>query len=165
MNNHGGDGFVTFFYTSVLTSLSPTIGLIGDSLTIDGSGLDGATVAIGGVAATVTSSNDAELVAVVPAQSPLPNGELTVDVATAGGVTLPAVGAFTYAPAPRVTATSPASITRGTAPTVTITGTNFTAATASLRYHAGDVVQRRLRYDHNGNGAVQPPFGTVDTTV
>jgi IPT/TIG domain/Putative Ig domain len=166
VNNHGGDGFVTIYYPSVLTSITPSVGPVGHPVTIDGTGLAGATVTIGGVAATVTSSSDTELVVTVPDQSPLPNGPLNVDVATAGGVTLPAVGAFTYAPAPTVNAVSPALIEPGSAPTVTITGAYFTGVTA---VYFGDTAATSFTVNSDTTiTAVVPSSlssGTVDTTV
>jgi len=110
VNTHAGDGVVRLYYPSKLASVSPSSGTAGSSVTIDGSGLAGATVTIGGVAATVTSSTDTEVVATVPAPSSLPTGAQTVDVTTAGGVTLPIVGAFTYLPSPPLfTADSPSA--------------------------------------------------------
>lgn len=131
--NHPGNGFVTIFYSPLLTSISaisPAVGLIGDSMMISGRGLAGATVTIGGVAATVTSSSDTQILATVPVNRPLPTEGQTVAVTTSGGVTLPAVGAFTYAPAPSLTAVDPSSIEQGSTPIVSITGTNFSGATA-----------------------------------
>jgi hypothetical protein len=109
VNNHGGNGSVTLYYPSNLTSISPAAAAPGTSVTIDGSGLAGATVTIGGAAATVTSSTDTQVVATVPAPSPLPTGAQTVNVTTAGGVTLPAVGSFTYLSPPVFTADTPTS--------------------------------------------------------
>ncbi|SDP58912.1 Ig-like domain (group 3) [Pedococcus dokdonensis] len=96
VGGHAGNGFVTLSYPAHLVSTSPAAGLPGSSVTIDGTGLAGSTVTIGGYAATVTSSSDTQLVATVPTPATLPTGKQTVAVATAGGVTLPAVGAFTY---------------------------------------------------------------------
>ncbi|HWU22856.1 MAG TPA: Ig-like domain repeat protein, partial [Nocardioides sp.] len=134
VNNHGGNGFVTLYYPSNLTSVSPASGTSGSSVTIDGSGLTGATVTIGGYAATVTSSTDTEVVATVPAPSTLPTGAQRVDVATAGGVTLPAVGAFTYLPSPPLfTADSPpATATVGTPYSYTFTASGGPAPTFAV---------------------------------
>ncbi|RNE56760.1 LPXTG cell wall anchor domain-containing protein [Cryobacterium tepidiphilum] len=166
MNNHGGNGFVTIYYPSRLTSISPATGLTGDALTIDGSGLTGATVTIAGVAATVTSSSDTQLEVTVPSQSPLPAGAQRVDVTTAGGVTLPAVGAFTYEPAPTVAGVNPASIPQGSAPTVTITGTHFTGAT-DVYFGATPATAFTVTSDTTITATVPSnlPSGIVDTTV
>lgn len=139
VNNHGGNGFVTLYYPSNLTSVSPASGTSGSSVTIAGSGLTGAAVTIGGYAATVTSSTDTEVVATVPAPSTLPTGAQRVDVTTTGGVTLPAVGAFTYLPSPpQLTADSPsATATVGTPYSYSFTASGgpaptFTVSSGSL---------------------------------
>jgi len=164
--NHSGNGFVTIYYPSQLTSVSPAAGLPGDSLTIRGRGLAGATVTIGGVAAAVTSSSDTALAVTVPAQSLLSSGGLTVGVTTAGGVTLPAVGAFSYLPAPTVSIVAPSSIPQGSAPTVTITGTRFTGATA-VHFGAIPATSFTVTSDTSITATVPSslPAGTVNTTV
>lgn len=130
--NYGGDGFVTIFYPSKLTSISPAVGNYGDPVTIAGIGLAAATVTIGGVTATVTASSDTEIVVSVPLPTPLPAGPQRLEVSTSGGVILPIVGAFTFTASsvPKVTAISPSTIDRGSAPTVTISGADFTGASA-----------------------------------
>ncbi len=117
VSGHGGNGIVTLYYPAQLTSFSPAAGAPGSSVTIAGSGLAGASVTIGGEAATVTSSSDTKLVATVPSPATLPTGTQRVDVTTAGGVTLPVVGAFTYQSPPLLfTADSaPATATIGAA--------------------------------------------------
>ena len=116
VSGHGGPGIVTLSYPAHLTSTSPSTGLPGTSVTIDGTGLAGATVTIGGLAATVTSSSDTQVVATVPAPPTPPTWAQTVAVTTAGGVTLPAVGAFTYLrAAPVFTAAAPTTGTVGEA--------------------------------------------------
>ncbi|GAB4012555.1 beta strand repeat-containing protein [Nocardioides ultimimeridianus] len=136
VTNHGGAGVVTVYYPSNLTSVSPTSGKAGDSVTIDGTGLAGATVTIGGLAATVTSSTDTEVVATVPAPATLPTDPQTVGVTTAGGVTLPAVGAFSYLPAPLFTADSaPSTATVGMPYSYTFTasgGPTFAVSSGTL---------------------------------
>lgn len=124
-----GRGFVRIFFSSHITSIGPTTAAAGTAITIDGSGLAGATVSIGGQSATVASSTDTQLVVTVPEVSPLPTGPQTIEVSTAGGVVLPAAAAFTFVPRPTVTAISPTTLVQGSAGTVTITGTNFNAAT------------------------------------
>lgn len=126
---HGGNGIVTLYYPSKLTTISPATGLPGSSVTIDGVGLTGATVTIGGYAATVTSSTDTEVVATVPAPSTPPGGPQPVNVTTTGGVTLPAVGAFTYlTTAPVFTAaTAPATGAVGDAYSYTFTASGYPA--------------------------------------
>jgi hypothetical protein len=127
VSGHGGPGIVTLSYPAHLTSTSPAAGAPGTSVTIDGTGLTGATVTIGGFAATVTSSSDTQVVATVPAPPTPPNGAQTVDVTTAGGVTLPAVGAFTYLSAPPL-------FTAAGAPTTGTVGAPYSYAFAASGY-------------------------------
>jgi hypothetical protein len=127
VSGHGGPGIVTLSYPAHLTSIAPAAGVPGTSVTIDGTGLAGATVTIGGFAATVTSSTDTQVVATVPAPPTRPNGVQTVNVSTAGGVTLPAVGAFTYlSAAPLFTAAG--------APTTGTVGAPYSSTFAASGY-------------------------------
>ena len=161
-----GRGFVTIFYSSYLTSISPARAPIGASLTIDGSGLADASVTIGGVPAAVTSSTDSQLVVTVPAVSPLPSGAQTIEVATVGGVTLPAVASFTFIPPPTVASVSPSAVARGSGASVTITGENFSGATA---VDFGSISAASFTVDSDSSiTAVVPPSlasGTVHTVV
>ncbi len=68
-----------------ISSISPGVGKVGDSVTITGTDLDPATVTVGGSAATVTSSTGTQLVFTVPAG--LTAGEYSVVLTTAGGNT------------------------------------------------------------------------------
>jgi hypothetical protein len=77
-----------FTYTGVnvpiVTSLLPTSGGIGASVTITGSGFSGATsVTFGGVAATFTVNTDGQITATVPSTTPL--GVVDVRVTTPQG--------------------------------------------------------------------------------
>ncbi|NYG06775.1 hypothetical protein BJ986_001262 [Phycicoccus badiiscoriae] len=134
VSGHAGNGSVTLFYPSLLTSSSPAAGVPGSSVTIDGTGLTGATVTIGGYAATVTSSTDTQVVATVPGPATPPSGKQRVDVTTAGGVTLPAVGAFTYQSIPpQFTAnTPPGTATRGTAYSYTFGASGYPTPTFTV---------------------------------
>ncbi|WP_200961252.1 S-layer family protein [Phycicoccus sp. Soil802] len=126
VSGHGGHGIVTLSYPAHLTASSPAAGLPGSSVTIDGTGLAGATVTIGGYAAPVTSSSDTQVVVTVPAPPTPPNGRQNVAVTTAGGVTLPAVGAFTYLTgAPVFTAAAPTTGTVGEAYSSTFTASGY----------------------------------------
>ena len=127
VSGHGGNGVVTLYYPAHLTATSPASGLPGSSVTIDGTGLAGATVSINGYAATVTSSTDTQVVATVPMPQPPPNGPQSVNVTTAGGVTLPAVGAFTFLKVPPVltAAGAPTTGTVGQAYSYTYTATGY----------------------------------------
>lgn len=134
VGGHAGNGFVTLSYPAHLTSTSPAAGQPGSSVTIEGTGLAGSTVTIGGYAATVTSSSDTQVVATVPSPATLPAGKQTVAVATAGGVTLPAVGAFTFlAVAPVFTgAGAPGTGTFGVPYSYTYTASGLPAPTFAV---------------------------------
>ena len=112
-----------------VASISPTSGAAAGgtfAVTISGTGFTGASgVTIGGVAATFAVVNATTITATAPAHSA---GTADV-VVTKPGSTGTGAGLFTYIAAPTVTA-----ITRQVAPQgarwITITGTNFTGATA-----------------------------------
>jgi hypothetical protein len=114
--------------TGISPSSGPTTG--GTSVVISGSNFTGATaVKFGSKAATSFSVDSAtKITAVAPAGSA---GTVDVKVTTAGG-TSPASSAdrFTYRAPPTVTAVSPSSGPTGGGTAVTVTGTNFTGATA-----------------------------------
>jgi len=108
----------------VLTSFSPTSGVVGTLVTLTGTGFTGASaVSFNGTVAPYTVVTDATITATVPAGAT--SG--TVQVTTPGGTATSAV-AFTVVPAPVITTVSPTSGAVGTA--VTLTGTGFTGATA-----------------------------------
>ena len=114
-----------------VTAISPNSGTTagGTNVTITGTNFTGATgVTIGGAAATgVTVVSATSITATTPAGSA---GTASVVVTTPGGSNA-ANTLFTYqVPAPTVTAISPNSGTTAGGTTVTITGTNFTGATA-----------------------------------
>jgi hypothetical protein len=124
-----------FTYTAVtapaVTALSPTSGpeAGGTSVTITGTGFTGATaVNFGTTAATnLNVVNDTSITATSPAGT----GTVDVTVTTPAGTspTSPA-DHFSFIAAPTVTALSPTSGTQAGGTPVTITGTNFTGATA-----------------------------------
>ncbi len=123
--DQGGNGIVKITYPSVVGSVSATIGKAGDALTLSGAGLAGATATIGGVAATVMSSSDRQLVLTIPARSPLPLAAQPIVVTIAGGSALTAPSEFTYAPIPTVTAMSPSTGLVYGGKTIEITGTGL----------------------------------------
>jgi len=115
-----------------VSSISPTSGSTagGMSLTITGTALTGATgVTVGGVAATnVTVVSDTTITATTPAGSA---GTVDVRVTTAGGTSaVSANDRFTYSSPPTVSAVSPSGGLTAGGTIVTITGTNFSGATA-----------------------------------
>jgi len=107
-----------------ITSLSPASGPLGTSVTVNGTGLTGATaVAFNSVSANFTVTSDTAIQATVPA------GATTgpVSVTTPSG-TATSANNFTVVSAPTITNFSPTAGPLGTS--VTINGTNFTGATA-----------------------------------
>jgi hypothetical protein len=109
-------------------SFTPTSGATGDSVTITGTGLTGATsVSFNGTSATYAVSSDTQISATVP--SGATSGPITV---TTPGGSATSSSSFTVTttsvPAPRITSFSPSSGKVGTA--VTISGTGFNGATA-----------------------------------
>lgn len=133
-----GTGVGLFTYVAppaapTVTAINPTSGPTGGGtpVTITGTNFTGATsVAIGGVAATsVTVVSATSITATTPAHAA---GVVDVVVITPGGVGT-GVGLFTYvAPpnTPTVTAINPPRGVTSGGTAVTITGTNFTGATA-----------------------------------
>ena len=79
-----------------ISSVSPASGSVNTLVTINGTGLTGATVTIGGVAATIAASSSTSITTTVPATAPVAAGSVVV---TTGAGT--ALSAFT------VTATAP----------------------------------------------------------
>jgi hypothetical protein len=161
-----------FSYTATLpavTGLGTSSGSAagGYSVTVNGSGLSGATgVFFGGVAATSFSvSSDGSLTAVVPAGAV---GTVDVTVTAPGGSSATSSSdQFTYtaASAPTVTGVSPNTGTTAGGGTVTITGTHFTGATA---VNFGTVAAAGFTVNSDTSiTATAPPeaAGTVDVTV
>ena len=106
----------------VITSLSPTTGPIGTSVTISGSNFTGTTsVTFGGISATFTVVNDTTITTTAPSGS----GAAAVMVTTTAGISNSAT--FTYA-LPVIASLSPNTGLAGI--TVTISGSAFTGATA-----------------------------------
>jgi len=111
----------------VINTISPSSGLAGASVTINGTGFDvsaaGNTVKFNGATAVVTSATASALTATAPAGGS--TGAVTVTT-TGGTVTGPV---FTYLMAPSITAINPTSGKAGAA--VTITGVNFEAVASN----------------------------------
>jgi hypothetical protein len=150
--------------TSVNPGTGPTTG--GTIVTIGGSGFTGATaVNFGSVAATNFSvASDTSITATAPA------GTGTVDVTVAATWGTSATGSadqFTYVvPPPPPTNPAVTAVTASTGPSgslVTVSGVNFTGATAVLFGTAGAA----FVVDNDGtiSATVPPGSGTVDVTV
>jgi hypothetical protein len=107
-----------------ITSFAPNSGFIGTTVSITGTTFTGATaVKIGGVDATFTVDSDTAITVIVP--NGAASGPITV-VGLAGNAV--SVDSFTVIGAPTITRFTPSSGAAGT--TVTLTGTDFTGATA-----------------------------------
>ena len=121
-----------FTYTAAptVTAVSPTSGPTGGgtSVTVTGSNLANATaVKFGTTAGTVTADGAGS----IRVTSPAGTGTQDITVTTAGGTSATSgADQFTYVPAPTVTIVSPNVGPLGGTTGVTITGTNFTGATA-----------------------------------
>ncbi len=115
----------TVIPTPKVTSFTPPNGPIGTSVTISGSNFTGATaIKFHGVASTAFKVQSAGSI-----KTTVPKGATTgtISVTTPGG-TATSSASFIVIPAPTITSLTPASGQIGTP--VTITGTNFTGATA-----------------------------------
>ncbi len=112
----------------VATSLSPTSGPTagGTAVTITGTDLGGATaVTFDGLSAAVTANTPTSVTVSTP---PHAAGPVPVVVTTAGGTTSPLT--YTYVAAPTLAGLTPNHGPVGGGTVVTITGTNFTGASA-----------------------------------
>ncbi|WP_205746406.1 IPT/TIG domain-containing protein [Dyella amyloliquefaciens] len=128
----GPEDQFTYALPPTVTSISPNAGTSAGSttVTITGTNLSAATaVKFGGTPATGFTVNSAtSITATSPAGSA---GTVDVTVTTAGGTSaISASDRFTYVVAPTVTSISPTWGVLAGGTTVTITGTDFTAATA-----------------------------------
>jgi large repetitive protein len=124
------DGY-TYVAAPMVTAISPIGGPAsgGNLVTITGTGLAGATaVKFGATTASFTVVSAAEITATAPAGSA---GTVDITVTTPDGTSTPgARDRYTYTSAPIVSAVSPANGATSGGTAVTITGVNFTGATA-----------------------------------
>jgi len=115
----------TVLPTPSITSLNPTTGTAGSSVTITGTNFGTtqgtSTVTFNGTVGTPTSWNATTIVVPVPSGATTGNVVVTVSGVASNGVTF----TVTAAPPPTITGFSPASASAGAA--ITVTGTNFTA--------------------------------------
>jgi len=117
-------GAFTVVLPPTLTTFTPSSGPVGTSVAISGTNFTGATaVAFNGVSASFTVVSDTSIQATVPAGATTGPLSVTTPAGTATGS-----GAFTVVPPPTIASFTPASGPVGTS--VTISGTNFTGATA-----------------------------------
>ncbi|WNE95583.1 IPT/TIG domain-containing protein [Streptomyces luomodiensis] len=127
---------VFFTYTTVaapvLTSLSPTSGPTagGNTVTLTGTNLAGATqVLFGPNPATILTNTATTITATAPAGPP---SSVNVTVTTPSGTSNPLPYTYTPTPTPTLTTLNPTSGPTTGGNTVTLTGTNLTAATQVL---------------------------------
>jgi hypothetical protein len=124
---------VVFFFVSLstlavaapsITTLSPTSGASGASITITGTGFGStqgtSTVKFNGTTATATSWSATSIVATVPSGATTGNVVVTVSGVASNGKS------FTAVAAPNITTLSPTSGAVGAS--ITVTGTNFGAS-------------------------------------
>lgn len=113
-----------------ITSITPTSGPEGGgtTITIQGTNLAGASVTVGGSAASSVVTTATSLTAVTPAGSP---GAADI-VVTNGVSSVTRTGAFTYIAAPAITAVTPSSGAVAGGNTVVITGTNLSGASVTI---------------------------------
>jgi cytochrome c peroxidase len=117
------DDIIAFLEGISFSPFAPTFGPVGTGVTITGTAFTGATaVSFNGVAATFTVSPSGTITTTVPAGAT--TGPITVT--TPGSGPLKTTTRFTVTPA--ITSFAPANAPVGTG--VTITGTNFSGATA-----------------------------------
>jgi uncharacterized repeat protein (TIGR03803 family) len=112
-----------FLVTPQITSIAPTSGIVGSSVTITGVSLTQATkVTIGGKTATFTVNSDTKITAKVPVGA---KTSQKITITTPGGA---ATSAATFTVVPSITGFSPSSGPVGTL--VKITGNTFTGTTS-----------------------------------
>lgn len=132
VTNSGQSTTVTSGYTYVaaptIGSISPNAGPLagGQSVTLTGTALSGASVTIGGIAATVTSTTSTTATFTTP---PHAAGAVDVSVSTIGG-SATATNGYAYAAAPAISSVSPNSGPTGGGQSVTIAGTGFAGASS-----------------------------------
>jgi hypothetical protein len=145
-----------------LTSISPDSGSTGGNtfITLTGTNfVSGATVRIGGVAATsVAFVSATQLTARTPAGT---LGVRDVQITNPDGQSVTRIGAFTYDPpnTPRITSITPASGPVAGGTLITVSGANFTSSGMTLRI--GGVAATNVVSTNNTTLTAVTPAGTA----
>ena len=152
----------TFIPAPVITSFTPTSAATGATVTLTGTNFIGATaLSFGGTAATSFNVVSATSITAVVATGTSGN----ISVTTPGGTGV--LAGFTFIPAPVITSFTPISAATGA--TVTLTGTNFTGATAvsfggtaanSFNVVSATSITAVVAAGTSGNVSVTTPGGT-----
>jgi len=160
----GSKGGFTFSQaTATISSFIPTTAATGATITISGTNFAGITaVTFGGVAATSFVVNSSTSITAVVASGSSGN----VSVTTPGGTAT--LAGFTFIPTPVISSFTPTNAATGA--TITITGTNFTGATAvrfggvaatSFVVNSSTSITAIVASGASGNVSVTTPGGTA----
>ena len=126
----------TYAPPPVVTSISPPVGPLagGNTVTITGTGFEGATaVSFGSASAeSFTLDSSTQITALAPAESGMSTVNVTVTTPVATSTTGSSAEEFTYLPLPAITSVTPADGPTSGGTVVTITGTGFTNASAVM---------------------------------
>lgn len=126
------------FAAPSISSLSPTTGAVGASVTINGSGFGStqgtSTVKFNGKVASVTSWSASAIVAIVPAGATTGNVVVTVSGAASNGKT------FTVVAVPNITSLSPTSGPVGQSITVAGSGFGSTQGSGTIKFNGTTAV-------------------------
>ena len=160
-------GTFSYFPAPTISSFTPTTGVTGTTVAIAGTNFYGTTsVKFGGTEAT-----SFEVVTTTGITAVVASGTTGAIVVTNPGGTATSSGTFTYIPPPTITSFTPE--TGATGATVTITGTNFTSATAvtlggtAAAYFivdSGTSIRAVVASGTTGQIAVTNPAGTATST-
>ncbi len=155
--------------TPVVTGVTPASGpeAGGTSVTITGSGFDASSyVSFGSAIAAATVDSASQITATSPAAAtPVGTGTVPVTVTAPGGTSADSPDAqFTYLPPPVVTGLAPAGGLAEGGASVTITGSNFTGATA-VRFGSADATVTTVDSQSQITATSPAGTGTVYVTV
>jgi hypothetical protein len=156
----------TFIPPPQINSFTPVTAASGQTITIKGSNLSGATaVSFGGTAAASFTVVDAATI-----QAVVGTGSTGDVVITTPGGTATKTG-FIFIPAPEIISFTPATATTGTV--ITITGSNFTGASevrfgnvtaASFTVHSSTSITAEIGAGASGAVSITTPGGTASSS-